>query len=223
MVFNLKLNINRDYTHFCEFSREKTVAKAKKKSASKVTTKKPVIKKVAKKTVAKKLAKKPVKKTVKKAVKKTAKKASKAPVKKKQAPVKLAKKTVKKIAKKAIAKPAAKLAPQPKKVLAELSASILKALSPLDDRVVLQVIEADRVTAGGLYIPNSVSDVSGNLKGKVIAAGRGHMNKKGHVKHMDLQIGDLVVFSEDSGVKYTHQGIDLLVIRESEVLGVIVK
>lgn len=202
MVFNLKPNINRDYTHFCEFSREKTVAKAKKKSASKVTTKAPVKKKQA----PVKLAKKAVKKTAKKAIKTITKK-----------------KPVVKSPPKANAKPVAKLAPQPKKVLAELSASILKALSPLDDRVVIQVIEADRVTAGGLYIPNSVSDVSGNLKGKVIAAGRGHMNKKGHVKHMDLQVGDLVVFSEDSGVKYTHQGIDLLVIRESEVLGVIVK
>lgn len=189
------------------------MAKTKKKIAKKNLIKKStkVVKKVKAKAVKKekaKVAKKPAvkKPAVKKAVAK--KTTAKKPTAKKAAPAKLAAK-----------KPQAKLAVP--KLLG--SAELLKALSPLDDRVVVQVEAPEKVTAGGLFIPATVSDVSGNLKGKVVAVGRGHMNKKGHVKPMDVKVGDTVMFSEYAGTKYEFQGVDLLIIRESDVLGIVEK
>ena len=178
---------------------KKTPVKSKKASTKKSSAKKPTATK---------------KKTVKKASKKVVKKVAKKKVAtKKAAPKKVAAK-----------KPAAKLAP-PKLATPKLlgSAALLKALSPLDDRLVIQVEAQEKVTAGGLFIPATVSDVSGNLKGRVLAVGRGHMNKKGHVKPMDVKVGDTVMVSEYAGTKYEFQGVDLLIIRESDVLGIVEK
>ena len=170
-------------------------------------------------------------KTKKKIAKKTPVKSKKASTKKSSAkkPTATKKKTAKKASKKVVKKvaakkPAAKLAP-PKLATPKLlgSAALLKALSPLDDRLVIQVEVQEKVTAGGLFIPATVSDVSGNLKGRVLAVGRGHMNKKGHVKPMDVKVGDTVMVSEYAGTKYEFQGVDLLIIRESDVLGIVEK
>ncbi|MBO9666385.1 MAG: co-chaperone GroES [Bdellovibrio sp.] len=208
---------------------------AKKSSAKKANAKKTAVKKVvkksapAKKSVSKAPAKKkaaPVKKTVKKAVKKTAPK--------KAAPKKVA---PKKVVKKAAAKAPAKKTAPPKaaKVSAPVKQHLVKQaapkkivdlsnfVTPLDDRVIVQTSGADKMTAGGLYIPDTVADVSGNLHGTVVAVGRGHMSKKGHLRPMDVQVGDNVVFSEYSGAKIKIQNEDLIILRESEVMGVVSK
>ncbi len=94
-------------------------------------------------------------------------------------------------------------------------------LKPLDDRMVVVVGEGEKMTPGGLYIPDTVTDVSGNFKGKVMAIGRGHMNKKGKVKPLDVSVGDHVVFSQFSGSKVDIEGGKVMVIRESDVLGIL--
>ena len=94
-------------------------------------------------------------------------------------------------------------------------------LKPLDDRMVVVVGEGEKITSGGLYIPDTVTDVSGNFKGKVMAIGRGHMNKKGKVKPLDVSVGDQVVFSQFSGSKVDIEGGKVMVIRESDVLGIL--
>ncbi|MGZ3743039.1 MAG: co-chaperone GroES [Pseudobdellovibrionaceae bacterium] len=94
-------------------------------------------------------------------------------------------------------------------------------LTPLDDRVMVQILSKEKVTAGGLYIPDTVSNVSGNLEGFVVSVGRGHRNKKGQVRPMDLKVGDKVLFSEYSGSKIKIQDQDLLIIREADILGVV--
>lgn len=94
-------------------------------------------------------------------------------------------------------------------------------LKPLDDRIVVLVNKAEKKTAGGLYIPDTVTDVSGNFQGKVMAIGRGHMNKKGKVKPLDVSVGDSVVFSQFSGSQVDVDGNDIMVIRESDVLGIV--
>lgn len=198
---------------------------AKKKSSAKKAVKK-AVKKVVKK-VAKKVSKKaPAKKTsakkspAKKAAPKAAKKAApkKAVAKKAVAP----KKTVKAPVKKAAAvKPAAShlvAKPAAKKVV-----DLTNFVSPLDDRLIVQTSDAERMTAGGLYIPDTVADVSGNLHGTVVAVGRGHVNKKGHLRPMELKIGDKVVFSQYSGSKINLQNEDLVILRETEVMGVVEK
>ncbi len=93
-------------------------------------------------------------------------------------------------------------------------------VSPLDDRVIVQVQEGEKRTAGGLYIPDSAA-VSGNLEGLVVSAGRGRMDKKGKVHAMDLRIGDHVLFPQYAGSSIELLGHKLHILRESEVLGVI--
>lgn len=205
-------------------AKKANVKKAPKKAVSKKSPKK-VTKKT--KSVKKAVAKKPAAKSTAKVAKKTvAKKASaKAPAKKaaaKKAPAKVS---------------APKKAATPKtsgKVPGHLaftasSAKPAKTLdlsgfvTPLDDRLMVQVSGTEKMTAGGLYIPDTVADVSGNLEGYVVAVGRGHMNKKGHILPMDVVVGDRVVFSEYAGSKIKIQNEDLIILRESDVLGVVTK
>ena len=77
------------------------------------------------------------------------------------------------------------------------------------------------MTSGGLFIPATVTDTASNYEGKVVAIGRGHMNKKGKVKPLDVSIGDKVVFSVFSGSQVDLEGSKIMVIRESDVLGIV--
>lgn len=209
---------------------------AKKKTAAKKTN----VKKAVKKASAKKTSK-PVKKSTP-AKKATAKK--KAPAKKavgKKTPVKKA--VVKKAtAKKAVAKKAA-----PKKATGSKAPAKAKSaktmpvshlvretkpakmldlsgfVTPLDDRLLVQLSGSEKMTAGGLYIPDSVADTSGNLQGIVVSVGRGHMNKKGHVRPMDVKVGDKIVFSQYAGSKIKIQNEDLIILREPDVMGIVSK
>lgn len=211
--------------------------KVKKKSASKKTSSKKIkvintkvtkkkTKAVAKKSVLKKtVAKKSV--TKKSAVKKTPK------IKKQseQKPVnQLKKNTIK--GKKANSKASQVSRIQSPKLVSEPSSKsankikqknsdLTNIVTPLDDRLFVELKHAERKTAGGLYIPDTVADVSGNLQGFVVCIGRGHMSKKGHLRPMDLRIGDQVVFSEHSGQKIEISNQEYIILREADVLGVI--
>lgn len=175
--------------------------------------KKPVAKKSpVKKTAAKKAA--PKKASTKKAAPKKA--VVKKPVAKKAVVKKTAAKSAPKKATALKATPAKPFAPAGTKKM-DLSGFV----TPLDDRVMVQLTGAEKMTAGGLYIPDTVADVSGNLQGFVVSVGRGHRNRKGHVRPMDLKVGDKVLFSEYAGSKIKIQDQDVLILRESDVLGVV--
>lgn len=201
---------------------------AKKKASSKKSN----VKKVVKKTEIKS------KKTPKKAVKKSIKTVKPVKAIKKAAPVKKSaakKSTVKKAApKKAVAKKAPVKKQAVKKTAASTShltkaAPVMKKLdltgivTPLDDRLLVKTSSAEKMTPGGLYIPDTVADTSGNLEGFVVAVGRGHMNKKGHVRPMDVKVGDRVVFAQYAGSKIKIQNEDLVILREADVMGVVAK
>lgn len=94
-------------------------------------------------------------------------------------------------------------------------------VTPLDDRVLVRMKGVERQTAGGLFIPDTVADVSGNLQGQVVAVGRGRLDKKGRVRPMDIQLGDRIVFGSYAGSKINILGEDLVLLREGEVLGII--
>lgn len=94
-------------------------------------------------------------------------------------------------------------------------------VTPLDDRLVVQLTQKEAKTAGGLYIPDTVSDVAGHKEGTVVAVGRGHRDGKGRVRPMDVQKGDKVMFSAFGGTKLEFQNYDLLILRESDVMGVV--
>ncbi len=102
---------------------------------------------------------------------------------------------------------------------AKLTVTNLK-MTPLDDRLLVEVDATEKKTAGGLYIPDT-AQVTGNHQGKVLAVGRGHMNKKGKTKPMDVKVGDVILFSEYAGEKYSESNKDIRIIREADVLGVV--
>lgn len=178
----------------------------------------------AKKTVKKKSAAKPAQKktpakkpAMKAATKKSAaKKASAKP--RKTAPKSGAKKTTAKTPKPAALQATKTPTPSaPKAAMKDYS----NFVTPLDDRVLVRMKDLERKTAGGLFIPDTVADVSGNLQGSVVAVGRGHRDKKGRVRPMDIQLGDRIVFDQYAGSKINILGEDLLLLREGEVMGII--
>ncbi len=94
-------------------------------------------------------------------------------------------------------------------------------VTPLDDRMIIQATEEEKVTAGGLIIPDTVTSVSGNRKGVVLSVGRGHRDPKGRVRPMDVRAGDKIVFSTYAGSKIEYQGNELIILRETDVMGVL--
>lgn len=220
---------------------------AKKKASSKNSNVKKVVKKaeIKSKKTPKKAGKKALKSALKKtvSVKKAASKktvlkkaAVKEAVSKKSAPKKTAAKnaSVKKQAIKAAKTSTKASKARAKKTTTSTShltksAPVMKKLdlsgfvTPLDDRLLVKTSSAERMTPGGLYIPDTVADTSGNLEGFVVAVGRGHMNKKGHVRPMDVKVGDRVVFAQYTGSKIKIQNEDLVILREADVMGVVAK
>lgn len=91
--------------------------------------------------------------------------------------------------------------------------------TPLDDRLVVICEETTEASPSGLYIPDSVKDKP--TKGTVLAVGRGHLSKKGKVRPLDVQRGDQVLFSEFSVNPVKMNGMEVLILRESEILGVV--
>lgn len=196
-------------------------AKKKTKAAKKSASKK--VSKAVKSVKAKAAVKKTTKKVVKKA---TATKKAKKAVVKKTVPVKA--KTVKKA--KAIKTTKVKSAPKATSEKSVKSSKVNQAqfdfqnfVTPLDDRMLVRLSGSEKMTAGGLYIPDTVSDVSGNLQGTVVCVGRGHRSAKGHIRPMDVVVGDMIVFAEHSGSKIKIHNEDLIILRESDVMGVVSK
>ena len=164
------------------------------------------------------MATKKKKKAVKKAIKKTVKKAVKKVLKKKTAP-----KNKKEVAPKK-AKPVKKLKPVAiKKVQKAPPPDYGKAVTPLGDRLVVRVVSGkEKVTAGGIIIPDTVGTVAvGYLKAEVLAVGHGGKNKKGYVKPLDVRVGDTVLFAEYAGTKVTFNSEELQIIHESDVMGIV--
>lgn len=89
---------------------------------------------------------------------------------------------------------------------------------PLHDRVVLRRIEMDEKTAGGIIIPETAKEKP--MEGEIIAVGTGHINDNGDVRPLDVKSGDRVIFSKWSGTEITIDGEELLVMKESDIIGV---
>ena len=89
---------------------------------------------------------------------------------------------------------------------------------PLHDRVVLRRVEIDEKTAGGIIIPETAKEKP--MEGEIIAVGTGHINDNGDVRPLDVKSGDRVIFSKWSGTEITIDGEELLVMKESDIIGV---
>jgi chaperonin GroES len=90
---------------------------------------------------------------------------------------------------------------------------------PLHDRVVVRRIESEEKTTGGIIIPDTAKEKP--QEGEVIAAGPGARNEKGDLVPLELKAGDHVLFAKWSGTEVKIDGKDLLIMKESDVLGVI--
>jgi chaperonin GroES len=90
---------------------------------------------------------------------------------------------------------------------------------PLHDRVVVQRTESEQKTAGGIIIPDTVQEKP--MEGKVIAAGAGARDETGKIQPLDVKAGDLVLFGKWSGTEVKIDGQEYLIMKESDIMGVI--
>ena len=95
-------------------------------------------------------------------------------------------------------------------------------LRPLQDRIIVERIEEETTTAGGIIIPDTVSKEKPQ-EGKIVAAGKGKMNDEGKLIPMDVKVGDLVLFGKYSGSEVKIDGQEYLIMREDDILGVVEK
>ena len=94
-------------------------------------------------------------------------------------------------------------------------------IKPLYDRVVIKRMEEEKMSAGGIVIPDSATEKP--IKGEVVAVGKGKILESGEVRPLDLKKGDKVLFGKYSGTEVKVDGEDLLVMREDDVMAVIEK
>jgi len=90
---------------------------------------------------------------------------------------------------------------------------------PLHDRVVVRRVDAEMKTAGGIIIPDTAQEKP--QQGEVVAVGPGARNDKGDIAPMDLKSGDRVLFGKWSGTEVKIDGEDLLIMKESDIMGVL--
>ena len=90
---------------------------------------------------------------------------------------------------------------------------------PLHDRVVVKRLEEDAKTAGGIIIPDTAKEKP--QQGEVIAVGPGARDESGKVNTLEVKVGDRVLFGKWSGTEVKIDGEDLLIMKESDILGVL--
>jgi chaperonin GroES len=90
---------------------------------------------------------------------------------------------------------------------------------PLHDRVVVRRIEENTKTAGGIIIPDTAKEKP--MEGEVLAVGPGARNEKGEIVALDVKAGDRILFGKWSGSEVRIDGQDLLIMKESDIMGVI--
>ncbi len=90
---------------------------------------------------------------------------------------------------------------------------------PLHDRILVRRIEADEKTAGGIIIPDTAKEKP--QEGEVIAVGSGARDEAGKLVPLDVKVGDRILFGKWSGTEIKLGGEDLLIMKESDVMGII--
>ena len=90
---------------------------------------------------------------------------------------------------------------------------------PLHDRVVVRRIDEDQKTAGGIIIPDTAKEKP--MQGEVIAVGPGARNERGEIVPLDVKVGDRILFGKWSGTEVKIDGKELLIMKESDIMGVL--
>ncbi|MBP1702214.1 MAG: groES [Chloroflexi bacterium] len=94
-------------------------------------------------------------------------------------------------------------------------------LKPLGNRVVIEPLESEEVTAGGIVLPETAKEKP--QKGKVISTGPGDRDEDGKYIPMDVKTGDTVLFAKYAGTEIKVEGKKLLILRESDLLAIVVE
>ena len=92
---------------------------------------------------------------------------------------------------------------------------------PLHDRVVVRRVEAEEKTAGGIIIPDTAKEKP--MEGEVVAVGPGARGEDGKIQPLDVKSGDRVLFGKWSGTEVKIDGAEVLIMKESDIIGVIAR
>ena len=92
-------------------------------------------------------------------------------------------------------------------------------IRPLHDRILVKRLEEETKTSGGLFIPDSAKEKP--IQAKVIAVGAGKRDKEGKIIALEVKAGDRVLFSKYSGTEVKIDGEELLIMKESDIMGVL--
>ncbi|MBN8582997.1 MAG: co-chaperone GroES [Anaerolineae bacterium] len=93
------------------------------------------------------------------------------------------------------------------------------SFKPLGSRVLIEPVEQEEITASGIILPETAKEKP--QQGKVLSAGPGDRNEKGERVAMDVKVGDLILFAKYSGTEVKMDGKKLLILRESDILGIV--
>jgi chaperonin GroES len=93
------------------------------------------------------------------------------------------------------------------------------SIKPLEDRLVIKVVEAEQTTASGLVIPDTAKEKP--QEGEVLAVGPGRVDDNGNRVPLDVNVGDKIIFSKYGGTEVKYNGEDLLILSARDVLAVV--
>ena len=94
-------------------------------------------------------------------------------------------------------------------------------LQPMGDRIVVEPLDKEEVTKGGIVLPDTAKEKP--QEGKVLAVGPGKMSDDGKRIVPDVKVGDIVVYAKYGGTEYKENGKELMILRESDILAVVKK
>ena len=92
-------------------------------------------------------------------------------------------------------------------------------LKPLGDRVVIELVESEEKTASGIVLPDSAKEKP--QEGKIVAVGTGRVLDSGERIALEVSVGDRIIFSKYAGTEVKYQGIEYLILRDSDILAII--
>ncbi len=95
----------------------------------------------------------------------------------------------------------------------------MKGLRPLGDRILVKRVKEEERTKGGIIIPDTAKEKP--QEGKVVAVGKGKYGDDGKLIPIEVKAGDKILFGKYSGSEFKHEGEDLLILREDDILGII--
>ena len=92
------------------------------------------------------------------------------------------------------------------------------AIQPLGDRILIQLLDEEEKTSGGIILPDTAKEKP--QEGKVVSVGKGRLLEDGTLKPLEVKVGDTILFAKFSGTEIAHQESEFLILREEDILAV---